>query len=213
LALNFAAMLHQDRREGQAVQELAERVIALSQEQGFLFRVAWGTILLGWALAEQGQSEEGIAHMRQGLASWQTMGTELAWPHCLSLLAEVYGRAGRAEEGLSLLAEALDVVHKTGQRVNEAELYRLKAELLLMQPAPDEHQAEACFRRALDIARRQQAKSRELRAATSLGRLWQHQGKRKEAHQLLAPIYGWFTEGFDTADLQEAKALLDELAR
>jgi class 3 adenylate cyclase/predicted ATPase len=213
LALNFAAMLHQDRREGRAAQERAEAVIALSNEQRFLFRVAWGTILRGWALAEQGQVEEGIGQIRQGLAPWQTMGTELARPHCLSLLAEVYGKAGRAEEGLSVLAEALTVVHSTGQRVGEAELYRLKGELLLLQTPPDEHQAEACFRRALDIARRQQAKSWELRTAMSLSQLWQHQRKRQEARQLLAPIYDWFTEGFDTADLQEAKALLDRLAQ
>jgi len=110
-----------------------------------------------------------------------------------------------------VLAEALTAVHKTGERQHEAELYRLKGELLLQQDIPDEHEAESCLRQAVDVARQQQAKSLELRAAMSLSRLWQQQGKRVEAHELLAPIYGWFTEGFDTADLQEAKALLAEL--
>src|SRR5262249_50272650 len=128
------------------------------------------------------------------------------------LLVEAYGKAGQAEEGLRVLAEALTAVHKTGERQHEAELYRLKGELLLKQDVPDEQEAESCFRQAIDIARQQQAKSLELRAATSLSRLWQQQGKRTEAHDLLAPIYGWFTEGFDTTDLQEAKALLDALA-
>src|SRR5262249_3856832 len=126
-------------------------------------------------------------------------------------LAEAYGQAGQTEAGLSALAEGLAAAHKTGGRYWEAELHRLKGELLLRQASPPE-EGEACFRQALDIAPHQQAKSFELRAAMSLSRLWQQQGKRTEAHDLLAPVYGWFTEGFDTADLQEAKALLEELA-
>src|SRR5262249_28865752 len=223
LALNFAAVLHQPRREGQATQKRAEAVIALSNKQGFLFRAAWGTILRGWALAEQGQGEEGMAQMRQGLATWDTTGTELARPHCLALLAEAYGKRGQTEEGLALLAEALATVERTGQCVDEARLYRLKGQLMLqklqravLQPvitSPQaEAEAEACFLKAIEIARWQQAKSLELSAAMSLSRLWHHQGKRYEARELLAPIYGWFTEGFDTADLQEAKALLQELS-
>jgi predicted ATPase len=128
----------------------------------------------------------------------------------LSLLAEAYERGNEVEEGLSVLAEALTVVDKTTEGYWEAELHRLKGELLLQQAVPDQHHTEACFQQALAIARRQQAKSLELRAAMSLSRLWQQQGRRAEARDLLAPIYGWFTEGFDTADLQEAKALLDE---
>src|SRR5262249_5917939 len=129
------------------------------------------------------------------------------------LLAELYGKAGQGEEGLSLLAEALTLVHKTGERFYEAELYRLKGELTLQSPVQSlrskaEEEAEECFYQAVDIARRQQAKSLELRAVMSLSRLWQGQGKKEQAHQLLAEIYGWFTEGFDTKDLQEAKALL-----
>jgi TOMM system kinase/cyclase fusion protein len=210
-ALAFAAWLHQLRREGQAVQEPAAAVIALSTDQGFLFWVAWGTILQGWALAEQGQSAEGMAQMCQGIAAWRATGAELQRPYYLALLAEAYGKAGQADEGLRVLAEALTAVHTTGERQHEAELYRLKGELLLQQDVPDEQEAESCFRQAVDVARQQQAKSFELRAAMSLSRLWQPQGKSAEARQLLEPIYGWFTEGFDTADLQEAKALLEEL--
>ena len=120
---------------------------------------------------------------------------------------------GQVDTGLRLLAEALAEVERTEERVWEAELYRLKGKLLLRQGTPDEHQAETCFLQALDVARRQKAKALELRAAMSLSRLWQQQGKRMDARELLAPIYGWFTEGFDTADLQEAKALLEELSR
>jgi predicted ATPase len=127
------------------------------------------------------------------------------------MLAEAHGWVGQAEVGLRLLAEALTLVDTTGERVFEAEVYRIKGELLRRQAVPDEPQAEACFQQAMAIARRQQGKSWELRAAMSLARLWQHQGKRDAAHQLLAPIYGWFTEGFDTADLQDARALLDAL--
>jgi predicted ATPase len=128
------------------------------------------------------------------------------------LLAEAYEEVGQTEEGLTVLAEALPIVDNTGERNWEAELHRRKGDLLLMQQGQKVGEAEACFRKALDIARRQQAKSLELRAAMSLSRLWQQQGKKEEAHQLLAEIYGWFTEGFDTADLKEAKVLLEELA-
>jgi predicted ATPase len=150
--------------------------------------------------------------MRQGVAAWRATGAELVRPYFLALLAEAYGKGGQAEEGLAVLAEALEVVHHTGERWWEAELYRLKGELLLAVFAENHVEAEACFQQALAITRRQQAKSLELRAAISLSHLWQQWGKRAEAYDLLAPIYGWFTEGFDTADLREAKALLDALA-
>jgi len=127
------------------------------------------------------------------------------------MLAEAYGSTGQVEAGKCVLAEALTLVDTTEERWWEAELHRLKGELLLAQSTDNAAEAEACFHRALDIARHQQAKSLELRAATSLSRLWRRQGKRAEAYQLLAETYGWFTEGFDTADLKEAKALLDEL--
>jgi predicted ATPase len=222
VALNWTAWLHQYRREGQLTQERAEAEIALSNEQGFPFWVAVGTIQRGWALAEQGQGEEGITQIRQGLAAYRDIGSELTRTHFLSLLAEAYGKTGQTEEGLTALAEALAFVDKTGERFYEAELYRLKGELTLqkfqvsgfkfqVQNSP-ESEAEECFHKAIEIARKQQAKSLELRAVMSLSRLWQKQGKKDEARQLLAEIYGWFTEGFDTKDLQEARALLDELS-
>jgi predicted ATPase len=163
-------------------------------------------------LAEQGQGEEGITQMRQGLAALQA--TEAGGAHWLVLLAEAYGKHGQAAEGLRMVAEVLARAEKTGHRMWEAELHRLKGELLLKAEGGGRDTAltaEECFHQALDIARHQEAKSLELRAATSLSRLWQQQGKRDEARALLAPIYGWFTEGFDTTDLQEAKVLLDEL--
>jgi predicted ATPase len=225
LALVIAAMVHQFRREDQAVQERAEAMIALCTEQGLPFFLALGTTFRGYARAEQGQTEEGIEQIRQGLAAAGATGVEVERWCWLVLLAQAYGRADQAEEGLSVVAEALAGVDKTGERCNEAELYRLKGQLTLQkfqvsshQPQPltsnphAEAEAEACFHTAIEIARKQEAKSLELRAVMSLSRLWQQQGKMAEAHQLLSEIYTWFTEGFDTKDLQEAKALLDELA-
>jgi predicted ATPase len=225
-ALSWAAWLHQYRREGPLAQERAEASIILATEQGFAAHLALGTIMRGGALATQGQGEEGIAHLRQGLAARRAIGSEVGRTNYLSFLAEAYGSIGQAAEGLNVLAEALAFAHTTGERMWEAELYRLKGELLLQSEnqglesevlTPDaglqtrDAEAEVCFRQALEVARRQQAKSLELRAAMSLSRLWQQHGKCTVARELLAPIYGWFTEGFDTADLQEAKALLDEL--
>jgi TOMM system kinase/cyclase fusion protein len=211
--LHWAATTHQLCREAQAAQEQAEASIAFSREQGFAIWVPGGTVLRGWALTEQGPVEEGIAQMRQGMTAWQATGAEVDRPYFLALLAEAYGKAGRTMEGLHVLADALAVMAKIGDRYYEAELYRLKGELLLVQQSNGQPwlEAEEHFRQALDVARHQQAKSLELRAAMSLARLWQQQGKRVDARELLAPIYGWFTEGFDTADLQEAKRLLAEL--
>ena len=204
--------LHHHRREAAAVQAQAEALLALATAQGFPVYVGYGTCWQGWALAVQGQGAAGLAQMHQGLAAVLAMGQMLTRPRWLALLAEATGYAGQVNEGLHVLAETLAAFEASGQGDMLAEAHRLQGELLLRQPAPDAVQAEACFQQALAIARRQQAKSWELRAATSLSRLWQQQGKRAEAHELLAPIYGWFTEGFDTADLQDAKALLEELA-
>jgi class 3 adenylate cyclase/predicted ATPase len=212
IALNIAAVFHQFRREAQAVQERAEALMTLSSEQGFPHWLAYGTILRGWALTAQGEGAEGIAQVRQGLVAHRATGAELYRPYFLALLTEAYGEVGQPEEGLTVLVEALAIVDNTGERNWEAELHRRKGELLLMQQGQKLGEAEECFRKALDTTRRQQAKSLELRAAMSLSRLWQQQGKQEEAHQLLAEIYGWFTEGFDTADLKEAKFLLEELA-
>jgi predicted ATPase len=160
----------------------------------------------------QGQGEAGLAQMHQGLAALLATGRNLGRSRYLLLLAEAAGHVGQVEEGLRLLDEALTAFEAGGRGDMLTEAHRLQGELRLRQLSPDAVQAEACFQQALAIARRQQAKSWELRAATSLARLWQQQGKRAEACELLAPVYGWFTEGFDTADLREAKALLGELA-
>jgi predicted ATPase len=149
--------------------------------------------------------------MQQGMVAFRATGAEANRPYFLALAAEAAAQVGQIEEGITLLAEALAVTNDKGERRWEAELYRLKGELLLAHSAEHDAEAEACFRQALDIARYQQAKSLELRAAMSLSRLWQRQGKRVAAHQLLAEVYDWFTEGFDTADLQETKALLEVL--
>jgi predicted ATPase len=194
--------------------------------------LAWGTILQGWVLTEQGQGEEGIIQIRQGLADSQAMGAGAFRTYFLALLTEAYGKTGQVEEGLNVLAEALATANTTGERWYEAELYRLKGTLTLqwanqkakgkkqkakietdprsLNPDP-QGEAEAYFLKAIGIAQKQQAKSLELRASTSLARLWRSQGKNAEAHQMLSEIYNWFTEGFETKDLQEAKALMEEL--
>jgi predicted ATPase len=208
--LCYAAQLHQLRREGPLTLELAEAAITLSIEHGFALYVARGAPLRGWALAEQGQGEAGMAQIYQGLTAWRATGAEVQRPYWLALLAEACGTLGQPEAGLTALAEALTLADKTRERWYEPELYRLKGALLLQQTSANHGEAAACFHQALDVARAQQAKSLELRAAMSLSRLWQQQGKPDEARELLRPIYGWFTEGFGSADLQEAKALLDE---
>ena len=218
LVFDYATILHQFRRERQTVHERAAAAIALCTEQGFTYYLAWGTFMQGWALAEQGQAEEGIAQMRQSLAALRATGAELRQPYYLALLAETHGKGGQAEEGLAMLAEALARTHASKECWWQVELYRLKGELLRQkaegkgQKAKIEPEVEAYFRQAIDLARRQRAKSLELRAVISLSRLWQQQGKTEHAHALLSEIYGWFTEGFETKDLQEAKALLNDLA-
>jgi adenylate cyclase len=214
--LGFAApWLYQLRREARATQELTEAGITLSTEKGFPMWAAWGTTLRGWALTEQGEIAEGMIQIREGIAAHRATGANATHPQYLALLANGYRQVGQLQEGLSVLDEALAQVAKTGERYYEAELYRLRGELILQSNRLEAHsnreEAEACFLRALEIARQQQAKSLELRAVMSLARLWQQQGKKDKAHKLLSEIYGWFTEGFDTKDLQEAKALLAEL--
>jgi predicted ATPase len=210
--LLLSVLVHYHCREWPTVQAHAEALLALGTEHGFPRYAAWGALYRGWALAAQGQGAEGIAQARQGLGAYQATGAALGIPGFLARLAAAYWHMGQVDEGLHLVTEALAVVDTTGERYYEAELHRLHGELLLRQALPEAQAAEACFQQALAVARRQQAKSWELRAATSLSRLWQQQGKRDAARELLAPIYGWFSEGFDTADLQEAKALLEELA-
>ena len=210
--LYWTTLLHQLRREWQVVSERAETAITVATAQQVALVLAVGPIMRGWALAMQGQGAEGLTQLRQGLDAYRATGAEFQRPHFLSMLAEVHSIMGQPEAGLSALSEAMALIEKTGERYYEAELYRLKGELLLQHAAPEVSHAETCFQQSLDIARRQQAKSLELRAAMSLSRLWQQQGKRQEAHVLLAGVYDWFTEGFDTADLQEAKALLQAVS-
>jgi DNA-binding winged helix-turn-helix (wHTH) protein/predicted ATPase len=207
-ALSFTAWIHTRRREGRAAQTYSEALTTLATAHGFQFWTAEGTILRGWALTAQGQHAEGLAQMHQGLAAYQATGAEMGRPSHLALLAEAYGNGGQPAEGLTVLAQAFTAVDTTRERLYEAELHRLRGELWRHHGLA-ESAVEACFRQALALARRQGAKALELRAAVSLSRLWQSQGQRAEARQLLAEVYGWFTEGFDTADLQEAKALLE----
>jgi predicted ATPase len=191
-----AAMFHAFRREVRFTQAHAEAAMRLGMEQGFPLWTARGAILRGWTLAHQGQAQEGIEQMHQGLRAHRATGAESLRPYYLALLAEAHGTLGEPEAGLAVLTEALTRVDATGERWYEAELYRLKGELLLLQQNSDNQvEAEACFQHAITIARSQQAKSLELRAATSLARLWYQQGKHQEAYDLLAPVYNWFTEG------------------
>jgi predicted ATPase len=215
-ALLFSAVVYQFRREAREAQKRTDEVITLANDQGFLLWLAAGSIVRGWAIAEGGKGEEGIAQTGQGMAVFQATGARVGKPYYLGLLAETYGKLGQIEKGCSILSEAIDTAHSDGESYFEAELYRLKGELTLQQCKVQGarckvEEAEECFRQAIDVARKQQAKSLELRAVMSLSRLWQRQGKQKDAHQMLAEIYGWFTEGFDTKDLQEAKVLLEEL--
>jgi predicted ATPase len=207
-ALSWAAALHQLRGEVGETRERADQDLALATEQVIPFFAAHTMVLRGWALVEQGRQEEGIAQLREGLIAYRATGAELERPHWLGLMAEACRGTGQIEEGLRVVSEGLAEIEQNGIRYYEAELNRLEGELRLGLDAADDQRAEACFRRAIDIARVQQAKSLELRAATSLARLWRDQGKRTEARGLLAPVYGWFTEGLDTNVLKDAKAEL-----
>jgi len=203
--------LHALLRDVQATREWAEACISLSTQQGFPVFLSLATICHGWAMAEQGRVEEGIAQTRRGIESHRATGGDAGPLSMFLLLADMWGKAGRTREGLSILAEALERAHSGDERYAEAEIHRLWGELLLME-GMDEAEVEQHFLQAIEVAQRQQAKSWELRATVSLCRLWQRQGKVDEARKILARIYNWFTEGFDTADLKEAKVLLEELA-
>ena len=211
MALRWAAVLHHLRREAPQTRTHAEAAITMAIDQGFPQQVAVAMPLRGWALAAKGQGEEGIAQIQQGLAAFRAMGATRDRLEHLAMLAEASAQVGQTTEGLVALAKALATLDQSEMRLWEAELYRLRGELLLQQTVTQAEEAAVCFEQALAVARRQQARSWELRAAMSLARLWQQQGKRAEARELLAAIYGWFTEGFDTADLQEARALLQKL--
>jgi class 3 adenylate cyclase/predicted ATPase len=211
-ALLSAALLHLFRREPRIACERAEAGVELAKEQKFVLWLAWSTSLLGAALAAQGRIEEGIAVICRGLDIHHATGTITGTVHLRILLAEVYGKAGKIKEGFSSLDEAQVVVEKNEGMFYHAELYRTRGVLLLMQDRPNEQSAEEQFRKAVQVARQKQAKSLELRAAISLSRLLMKKGNKKEALHALTEIYNWFTEGFDTADLIEAKVLLTELS-
>ena len=206
------AILHLFRREADIVHQQAERAHALASEHGFALVRAAATILKGAALDGQGQHADGAKRIREGLDAYRATGAVFQITHHLIMLAEALAGAGSHEEGLEVLADAVAQTEKSDERYLEAEIHRLRGEFLLAQSTDDQPEAERCFHQALDVARKQEARSLELRAATSLARLWQRQGRDDDARDLLAPVYDWFTEGFDTADLKEAKALLDELA-
>jgi predicted ATPase/class 3 adenylate cyclase len=213
----LAVVMHQQnvfdqlRGDRRAVEERAAALMAITAEHGFAHWHATATLLHGWAVGAGGAVEDGIAEMRRGLAAKEATGARLKIPFYLGLMAGLHGRAGRGTEALHLIGDALARVETTGERWFETELHRLRGESLLRARVPDADEAEACFVRAIDGARTQRAKWWELRAALSLARVWRDRGKRAEARDLLAPVYGWFSEGFDTLDLQEAKALLEAL--
>jgi predicted ATPase len=214
--LYLLSMLHVFRGEGLAAQRQAEASLQLATTHDLAERAAQPLIQRAAALLLQGHAAAGIAQLTEGLAAKHAIGEFVFLPYYLSLLAVAYGHVDQPHAGLRVLAEAHAVAEQTGEHWWLAELYRLHGELLLQQERtgpqqPAGAEAEACLQQALAVASRQQAKSLELRAAMSLSRLWQQRGKQAEAHALLAPIYGWFTEGFDTLDLQEAKVLLEEL--
>jgi predicted ATPase len=209
VTLSWSAALHQLRGEAARTREVAERDLALATEQIIPFFAAHAMVLRGWALVEEGRCEEGIAGLREGVDAYRATGSILENPHWLTLLAEGCGKVGRIEEALDILRDGLAEVERTGIRYHEAEMHRLQGELRLEL---DEERSEVCFQRAIGVARAQQAKSWELRAALSLARLWHRQGKPAAARDLLGPIYGWFTEGFELPDLAAARSLLAELA-
>ena len=207
----FFGVLRQYRQEVGAVQENAESVISLSGENGLSEYWAWATCMRGWAMTQQGSNVDGIAQLQEGLAASRATGVGLALPYHLCLLAEACIERDRLDDGLSALTEALAASNEHENRNYEAEIHRLKGELLLRQGTSNTAEPQKCFERAIEIGRKQCAKSFELRATVSLARLFRDTGRRDEARTMLADIYGWFTEGFDTADLMNAKAMLDEL--
>jgi predicted ATPase len=214
LARFYASFLGQYRREGSVVQRNAEATMAIATDHGFSFWNAAGLTMRGWALAEEGAGTSGIAQLRQGLDDFLATGAGIYRTFFLALLAEALGREGQIGEALRILDEALTLMHATGEDFHGAELHRLQGEFLLQQDAADVafREAEACFRRALTIARRQQARSLELRAVMSLTRLYHKQDRQAEIRPMLAECYNGFTEGHDTPDLREAEALLEQVS-
>jgi tetratricopeptide (TPR) repeat protein len=209
-ALTREAINHVFLRNSRTVLERAEEVLLIATEHGMRFNGAAAAFFRGWALADEGRGQEGLAEMSRALPVLEDLAVTTVF---YGRLADSYRKNGRAEEGLTTVATALRESERSGERTAEPELYKVKGELLLMRDPPDEAEVERCFRTAIDIARHQKARFVELRATTSLARLLMRQGKRDEARNLLAAIYNWYTEGFEFADLKDAKAVLDELSR
>jgi len=212
-ALHATCCVRQYRRETDSVGEAAQALVELASEYGFDYWRIYGDILLNWALTQNEGTSDRIARVGDDIAGILATGTRIAVPWLLSMLADLHVRAGQAPDALTVVVQALDLIESTGEREQEAELHRRKGVLLLAQGAADAGRGEACLRRALDIARGRDARSQELRAATSLAHLLAQEGQRDQAHALLAPVVSWFTEGLGTADLREATALLGSLAR
>jgi predicted ATPase len=211
LSLTYAAVLHLLGRAEAAAEELLDELRSLSVEHRFPVWLASANIMLGYVLAARGNTTEGLALARQGMTDRAATGLRYHETYYLGLLAQSYERAGQTDEALALITKALETADRTGERWFEAELHRHRGEWLVACGHANEAEIEACFHRALAVTQGQRAKTWELSAATNLARLWYKQGKCTESCDLLAPIYGWFTEGFDMPDLKEAKALLDEL--
>jgi predicted ATPase len=211
-ALWHVGMVHVQRGEFDQGRERSGELVRLAERLGFPLYLGVGRVLRGFARVESGEGEAGIAEMQQALVELAQIGTGIGAPLVLSMLTEGLRKVGRHDDSLGALALGVALAEQQGQHYYDAELHRLRAEILLEMDGNAVEEVEALFNQSLEIARRQEAKLFELRAATSLARLWQRQGKRDEARALLQPVYGWFTEGFDTRDLKDAKALLGELA-
>lgn len=208
-AQNYTALLHSFRREFAAAHRRAEATVDLGREHRLPQWLAQTSRCQGFALVGLGQPEQGIAQLRGGLTAWKATGSRVLGTQWLGFLAEAHLQAGEFDDALAALDQAAETAGATGECHYQAELHRLRGGVLAK--TGDDAEAASWWQQAIDTARSQQAKSLELRAATSLARLWSEQGKRAQARDLLAPVYRWFTEGFDTADLKEARALLDEL--
>jgi len=209
-ALSFACNFYRVVGEIEVLQQLGEALVAVATEHGLPHFLANGRRALGWVLIQQGNIEQGITELKKALIAFQDSGDLRLLAHVNELLADAYISAGRPSEALSCVAESAARMRRP-TCWTESEWHRRRGRLALSLPQANSADAEACFRRAVEVARNQGAKTWELRAATSLARLWRDRGKRSEAYDLLAPVYGWFTEGFDTADLKDAKTLLDQL--
>jgi predicted ATPase len=210
-ALLFGAHIHIFCRNYATVNVQSDELVTLADEKGAALWKTLGMLMRGSVLALTGKASDGVPIITSGLTAYRSTGATQFMPTFLSYLASAHAELGQFDEAWRCTTEAKVAVEATEERWYEAEVHRIAGEIALLSPERDSAKAEACFERALAVARQQQAKSWELRAATSMARLWRDQGKRNEARELLAPVYGWFTEGFDTLDLREAKALLDEL--